>query len=117
MARVGWADPLLAVGLGCGLGPRRFQALTDPLPIKRARAVGLGEGLPELVAVPALIDRLEDPDPVVRLSAHEGLRRRTGRDFGFLPWAEPADRQQAVARWRSWWAARQAGLAKSGPIP
>ena len=43
----------------------------------------------DLGDVPALIGRLEDADPVVRLAAHEELRRRTGRDFGFVPWAEP----------------------------
>jgi len=49
------------------------------------------------------------PDEVVRLTAHDELRRRTGQDFGFVPWAGPAERAAAVARWRAWWQAAGAG--------
>jgi HEAT repeat protein len=76
-------------------------------PLVRARAVSLGEGLPNSVAVPALLDRLNDPDPVVRLSAHEALKRRTGQDLGYVPWAEVNERNAAAERWRAWWAKNQ----------
>jgi hypothetical protein len=52
--------------------------------------------------VPALVDRLADSDPVVRLAAYEELRRRTGRDFGYVPWASPEERAVAIDRWRTW---------------
>ncbi len=52
--------------------------------------------------VPALVGRLEDSDPVVRLAAYEELRRRTGRDFGYLPWESPEKRSHAIDRWRTW---------------
>jgi hypothetical protein len=91
--------------------------LTHPAPFVRARAVGLGEQLPEWQVIPALLDRLNDHDAVVRLSAHEELRKRTGQDFGYVPWADAAERAPAVARWRSWWNNRKAPLAKSGGIP
>jgi hypothetical protein len=128
-----WAALLLA--LGCGVGPKHFRSLIDPAPVTRARAVGLGEGQPDSVAIPALIGRLDDNDPVVRLSANEALRKRTGQDFGFVAWADPAERAPAVARWKAWWQnrpatasrpiargraaarPRQAGLVNSGPIP
>ena len=107
----GWG-PLIAAALlampGCKVGPKSFFSLTNAAPHVRSRAVTLGDELPESIAVPALIDRLEDTDSVVRLSAHESLKRRTGQDFGFIPWAEPAVRAPAVARWRAWWSARQA---------
>ena len=103
--------PLLVLGLGCGVAPRHFRDLIDPAPMTRARAAHLGDGHPDAVAIPALIDRLEDDDPVVRLSAHTALRRRTGQQFGFLPWAEPDERARAVARWRSWWTGHQGILA------
>lgn len=109
--------PLLVLGLGCGVAPRHFRDLIDPAPMTRARAAPLGDRLPAAVAIPALIDRLEDTDPVVCLSAHEALRRRTGQQFGFLPWADPAERARAVTRWRSWWAGQQAALGNSRPIP
>ena len=112
MYRRGWIGlPVLVLVLGCGVAPRHFRDLIDPAPMTRARATHLGDGLPEAVAVPALIDRLEDDDPVVRLSAHEALRRRSGQQFGFLPWADPAERARAVTRWRSWWTVRQRAIA------
>ena len=107
--------------VGCGTAPKSFRSLVDPAPLTRARAVGLGDRVPDQQAIPALIARLEDPDPVVRLSADEGLRKRTGQDFGFVAWAEPGERAAAVGRWDAWWRARQPrpqpGLAKSGRIP
>src|SRR5262245_50108908 len=108
---------MLAIGglSGCRTGPRTFAAVIDPSALNRARAVSLGEGQPDTVAIPALIARLDDDDPVVRLSANDGLKRRTGQDFGFVPWADPAERMEAVARWRGWWNDRLATLPKGDP--
>ena len=61
--------------------------------------------------IPALIERLADADPVVRLAAHEELRKRTGRDFGYVPWASPEERAGAIGRWRS---LGDSGARKSG---
>src|SRR5207247_1240576 len=88
----------LAPCWGCGLGPRTFRKIQHPAPLVRARAIGLGEGRPNSQVVPALVGRLDDADPVVRLAAHEELRRRTGRDFGFVPWASTAERAGAIGR-------------------
>jgi hypothetical protein len=116
--RTGWLSlPLLALGLGCSIAPKTFQSLTHPAAIVRARAVGLGQELPEWQVIPPLIERLNDPDAVVRLSAHEELRKRTGQDFGFVPWTDSAERAPAVARWRDWWESRKPTLARSGRIP
>jgi hypothetical protein len=104
--------PLASIPLGCGLAPKSFQKVTDPAPIVRARSIGLSGRLPEHKAVPALIDRLEDRDPVVRLAAYEELKKGTGRSFGFIPWSSEAERAHAVARWRSWWNARQEDVAR-----
>lgn len=99
---------------GCGVGPRTFQDLQNPAPIVRARAAGMGREVPASVAVPALIDRLEDPDGVVRMSACEALRQRTGQDFGYVPWADPSERASAVARWRAWWQETQGQVSGQG---
>lgn len=116
--RWGWvAWPCAALALGCGIAPKTFRKVTDPAPIVRARSVGLGGDLPPGRVVPALINRLEDRDPVVRLAAYEELRKGTGRSFGFVPWGAEADRAGAVTRWRAWWKARQAALVKPGRIP
>jgi hypothetical protein len=92
----------MAACAGCGLGPRNFRQIQHPAPLVRARSIGLGEGRPDSQVVPALIGRLEDADPVVRLAAHEELRRRTGRDFGFVPWSSSEERTGAIRRWRAW---------------
>jgi hypothetical protein len=112
-----WSLPFLALGLGCSLAPRNFRNLTQTAPIRRARAVSLGERLPDSQAVPALIGHLDDTDPVVRLSAHEELKRRSGKDFGYVPWADRPERAGAITRWRAWWGARQAALFKMWKKP
>ena len=97
----------LAVGPGCGsLTPRNFRSMMHPAPVVRAGAVSLGDDQPDGVAIPAWIGRLDDKDPVVRMAANESLKGRTGQDFGFVAWDEPADRAAAVAKWKGWWSAK-----------
>ncbi len=86
---------------GCAHGPRNFRKVQDPAPVVRARAVVLGRRQADSQVMPALVDRLSDSDPVVRLAAHEELRKRTGRDFGYVPWASPEERAGAVEQWRA----------------
>jgi hypothetical protein len=88
---------------GCTLAPRKFHDANDAAPLVRARALSLGDRLPDRMVVPTLLDRLDDPDPVVRMTAHEELRRRTRLDFGYRPWDDAPRRQQAAAMWRAWW--------------
>ena len=57
-----------------------------------------------------LAERLSDSDPVVRLAAHEELRKRTGQDFGYVPWASPEERAGATERWRAF-----VGVSKKNP--
>jgi hypothetical protein len=87
---------------GCGLAPHDFRKIQHPAPLVRARAVGLGGRESDTQVVPALVARLDDEDPVVRLAANEELRKRTGRDFGYVPWASDEERARAIAQWRSW---------------
>lgn len=95
---------------GCGsLTPRNFRALNHPTPVVRAGAVGYGDDQPDSVAIPAWIGMLDDKDAVVRMNANNSLKGRTGQDFGFVPWAEPAERAAAVAKWKAWWQARAGG--------
>lgn len=87
---------------GCGFAPHTFRKIQHPAPLVRARSVGLGDREPDSQVVPALIGRLDDEDPVVRMAANEELRQRTGQDFGYVAWASPEERAQAVSRWRTW---------------
>ncbi len=81
---------------------RNFPKMQNPEPVVRARSIARGDRRPSSRDLATLVGRLEDPDPVVRLTAHEDLRRRTGRDFGFVPWGSPEERAAAIGRWRSW---------------
>jgi len=99
---------------GCGLGPRNFRKITHPAPLVRARAISLGYGQPDSVVLPALLERLNDSDVVVRLAAHEELKQRTGRDLGYLPWGSTEERSKAIGRWHSWLAGGPSGR---GPAP
>lgn len=96
----------IAVSAGCTIAPKSFLQANDPAPLVRARALGLGRGLPDSQVIPQLIGQLNDADAVVRMTASEELKRRSGQDFGYKPWADPAERAPAVAKWQSWWAAQ-----------
>lgn len=78
--------------------------------------MSLGDRRPSAEVIPALVARLDDPDPVVRLAAHEELKERTGQDFGYAPWEEAPERQAAVARWRAWLGGRPP-TAQPAPAP
>jgi hypothetical protein len=98
----GLVAAVLAPLWGCAHGPRSFREVQNQAPFVRARAVGLARRQTDPSQMPALVERLADNDPVVRLAAHEELRRRTGRDFGYVPWASPEERAGAIDRWRNW---------------
>ena len=49
-----------------------------------------------------LIRALEDPKPQVRAIALLALQIHTGQTRGFAPQAPPAERERAVASWRTW---------------
>ena len=108
---VGFLSIAALSGTGCSLAPKSFRDMIHPAPIVRARAVGLEDREPERVAIPAMIDRLNDADRVVRMTANDGLKERTRRDFGFVAWAPEAERAGAVDRWQAWWKDRQAQAA------
>jgi HEAT repeat protein len=117
LPRWGWpalVATLAILATGCSIAPKSFQKINDPAAITRARSVSLGGRLPQRQVVPSLIDRLEDPDRVVRLAAYEELRKNTGKTFGYRPWASDTERMSAVQRWRAWWNEKQAGLFGSG---
>src|SRR5262249_49752537 len=54
--------------------------------------------------IPDLIALLEDPERPVARAAHAALKEMTGQDFGPAAQATPAERGQAAARWKAWWA-------------
>lgn len=118
MKRLAAAFALIAILTsisGCGLGPRNFRKITHPAPLVRARAMSLGYGQPDSLVLPALLGQLNDSDVVVRLAAHEELKLRTGRDFGYLPWGSTEERSKAISRWQSWLAGKTSRQAPEQP--
>lgn len=90
---------------GCGLTPLSHRKLRTPPATVRARTISEGRDADDPRALTGLVVKLEDEDPVVRMAAHEELRERTGRDFGYVAWAGAEERAAAVVRWRSYIAA------------
>ena len=97
---------ILAAMPGCSLAPKSFKGIANPAPLVRARAIPLGRNLSDNAVVPSLLSSLDDKDQVVRLSAHEELKKRSGQDFGYVPYADPAERAPAISKWREWWGSR-----------
>lgn len=91
--------------------------MNDPAAINRARAVAFGQSAPDATAIPVLIDRLSDDDPVVRLASHEALKKRTGQDFGYQPYVEGDELASSVGRWKQWWSGMQQGRMVAGSRP
>ncbi len=52
--------------------------------------------------LPLLVDRLEDNSADVRMFAIRALEKKTGQTFGYVAYADAADRAAAVRRWRQW---------------
>jgi hypothetical protein len=98
---------------GCAHGPRDGRKIRTATPLARARAVGRANGQSDSGVMRTLVTRLGDVDPVVRLAAHEELRRRTGCDFGYVPWASDEERAVPMERWRAW---VEQGAASQQPV-
>jgi len=57
--------------------------------------------------IPDLITLLSDAEPPVSRAARAALRELSGQDFGPDTNASKAERAQAVAAWKAWWAKQQ----------
>jgi hypothetical protein len=96
--------PLVLVGPGCRPNPGPSLRAAEPL--RRVPAIAQAESSQEL---PKLIDALNDADPAIRLASIGRLHEITGERFGYEYWRLPEQRVDAIARWKSWLAARAAG--------
>jgi hypothetical protein len=86
----------------------RFRKLlTDPDPgVRRVAAWALSR-MSDMAMVPPLIDALKDPDDAVVTEARLGLQLLSRKidGFGPAPGASPADRDEAIRRWKGWYEA------------
>lgn len=98
--------------------PILFQALEEG----RVRQIRWGIVLKppksfDIQQVPYLVRRLTDERPDIRMSAFIALERITGRDFGYDPNSDEAERRRAVVRWENWWSDRTRTQEPAGPSP
>jgi hypothetical protein len=80
----------------------REKLQDESVEVRRAAALACAMK-EEKAFVPDLIAMLNDSQPTVCLAAHAALKTLTGKDFGPTRDARPADRANAVARWKEWW--------------
>jgi len=95
---------LLWVCVGCGGTKMTWQQQLDsPAGVERAQGVmTVGEQNIQ-PAIPQLIDLLEDDDVSVRVVTVRTLRDMTGKEFGYVAYADAPERRAAAGRWRTWW--------------
>ena len=75
----------------------------DDTEIRRAAALACAMK-EDLQHVPDLIALLDDPKSSVARAAHAALRDLTKRDLGPKAGGGAGEREQAIKRWREWWA-------------
>ena len=97
---------LLAGGLACasgcaGLG-RAPAVITSNDPASKIPAIKKAVGARQSATAPQLVRSLESDDPAVRFYAIRGLQDLTGETFGYVWYADDADRTPAVRQWKTW---------------
>lgn len=99
--------------LGMVKDPRSLAALQDATlssdRMLRYEAATAMVRMGDRRGLPALIDGLEDPDPLVRARSILVLQERTSEMRGYKADDRPEERAAAVARWRDW-------LARTGGV-
>jgi hypothetical protein len=100
--RRGMSVTLVACLLGgCApKGERLRVLLEDRDPSVQVRAIRAVAEQERHELIPALIDRLDDEDPAVRLYAILALEKLTGTRHGYDYAASSVDRQVAIDQWR-----------------
>jgi hypothetical protein len=106
-------DSDINFALAPSLSDGDFEDFID-LVLSRWRRAAADEGKERLFAgavtvgsriVPPLIDRLSSTKAAEREAAFALLKRATGLDHSYDPAAAPDAREDAVAKWQSWWLA------------
>jgi hypothetical protein len=94
---------------GCPGAQRDLRLeLESPEPVRRIHAIAESVDSRRMDLIPALIDRLDDDDPAVRLYAIVGLEKLTGTRLDYDYAADTGARRDAVSHWRDYAAALDA---------
>jgi hypothetical protein len=84
-------------------GTLKDKLRDDDLEVRRAAALAVAMK-EEKPLVPRLIELLDDPEAPVARAAHAALKSLSNQDFGPGAEATRAERAQAIAAWKDWWA-------------
>ncbi len=96
-----------AIPIVSGCASTGYRAkIQAPYSYDRILAIREAGDRKDTVAIPLLVDRLEDEDSAVRFYAILALERITGERLGYRYADSAVDRQQAVERWREYAATR-----------
>jgi hypothetical protein len=93
---------LMAALASCAAMRADRSAFTSAESSDRAKAILSAGERNDRVAIPLIIDRLDDDDVAVRSIAIQTLHRMTGQDFGYRTFDNVDERSKAVQRWRAW---------------
>jgi HEAT repeat protein len=93
--------------------PFAMSAFHDADSQVRRAAAQIAEALRAEEAVLGLIALLSDPDKDVQDSANSGLKKITGKDFGFNASASRGHNEKAIDGWKKWCLGNQAGSGHS----
>jgi len=97
--------------LGLAVAGAALSGCSQPKIAGDGRAVDAPDRIPALVrqterpgaeGLADLIRALDDDDPAVRMFASQGLRERTGQDFGYRYFDSAQRRRPAVRAWKDW---------------
>ena len=59
------------------------------------------------VAVPALVEALDDKDSLVRTASNDALQAITGQAFEYVAEMSGRERRKVMKQWRDWWKANE----------
>lgn len=76
-----------------------------------ADALGVLARAGDKAVVDAMLKLLDHEDADIRYAVEYGLRRWTGRRFGYRSDSDKAGRADAAGKWRAWWTAARATFA------
>ena len=101
-----WVALFAAFPAGCANDPQVGLDSSDPTGRMIALREAAAAASPTDEQVRGLIEGLDSDDAAVRQICVLGLSRLAGRDFGYEPGGEAAQREPAAERWRDWYASR-----------
>ena len=101
------------VVFGCAEPPEQLYAqLQDEDPTVRTSAIVQAARFKDTGSLSLLVDRLADPESDVRFFAIVALKKITGETMGYNHYDPPAERAEAIAKWREWLAKRSKSAAQ-----